>query len=105
MFTVRPSVGNLGAAVKLIATLIEQSAWIFSFADEAEEEGIAQDEEEAQQGETSEPPGCEAEIFHEAQTSIYETAQEPSREGDRPGDSSPYTLGAISKTGAMLLTA
>ena len=101
------TVSNLGAAVKLIATLIEQSAWIFSYYDEAEEEKATQEEDHDDQAlELPDQPEGEPEIFHEAETSIYETApQEPPGEDTRRAGASPHTLGPINHASAALLTA
>jgi hypothetical protein len=99
-------VGNLGAAVKLIATLIEQSGWIFSYSDEAEEEVAVQEEEEGQPLESFDQPEGEPEIFHEAETSFYETApQEPGGEDTRTADASSLKIGTVRHTGDTTLTA
>ena len=93
--------------MKLIATLIDQSAWIFSYSDEAEEEEAAQEEEEEEQ--PLESPGDQPEggpeVFHEAETSIYEIApQDPGGEDGRTVNANPHRLGPINHAGATLLT-
>lgn len=68
---------NLGKTLKLLATIIAQQHWIFSYEEEEEAAEISSKvTSTTDDGDDEDEQGEEEETFHEAHTSVYQQVAE-----------------------------